>query len=121
MRKELFELFLRNCDLRGSVVLKTEGTTLKHLEAVALTRVTINVHRHDCQRKLSCILHLKTLPDGKQRLSGAQTCERQALLLILTNNDSLIRARSSRMSCSQTAFKHCSYHHDIPLELTEER
>lgn len=69
------KFFLRNGDLRGSVALYAEGTTLQHLKAKPLTLVTIYVHGHDSQRKLSCILHLKTLSNGKQRLTGAQTCQ----------------------------------------------
>lgn len=62
---------IRYGDLRGGVLLKAEGRTLQHLEAKPLTLVTINVHGNDGQRKLSCVLHLETLSDGKKGLAAA--------------------------------------------------
>lgn len=51
--------------------------TLQHLKAKSLTLISIYIHRHDGQRKLSGILHLKALSDGKKRLIAAQTCKTQ--------------------------------------------
>lgn len=51
---------------------QTEGATLQHLESKSLTRVSIYIHGHNSQRKLSCILHLETLSNGEEWLIGAQ-------------------------------------------------
>lgn len=59
-------------------MVEAERTTLQDLEAKSLTLISVYIHRHDSQRKLSCVLHLKTLSDGKKRLVGAQTYGRQA-------------------------------------------
>lgn len=57
---------------------QAEGATLQHLKTKALTLVSVDVHGHDCQRKLSRVLHLKTLSNGEQRLVGAEACEGQS-------------------------------------------
>lgn len=57
---------------------QTKGATLQHLKSKSLTSVSIYVHGHDGQRKLSCILHLETLSNGEEWLIGAQACEEQA-------------------------------------------
>lgn len=75
--KHVINFHLRDGDLRGGVVVEAEGATLQHLKAKSLTLISINIHRHDCQRKLSGILHLETLPDSEERFVGAQTCEWQ--------------------------------------------
>lgn len=62
---------LRDGDLRGTVVFQTKGATLQHLKPKTLTLISIYVHGHDRQRKLSHILHLEALSNGKQRLIGA--------------------------------------------------
>lgn len=67
------KIHLRDGDLRGAVVVQAERAALQHLKAEALTLVSIYVHRHDCQRQLSCIFHLETFSDCKKRLVGAQT------------------------------------------------
>lgn len=54
-------------------MVEAEGTTLQHLKTKTLTLVTIYIHRHDRQWKLSSILHFKTLSDGKQGFIGAKT------------------------------------------------
>lgn len=54
-------------------MIEAEGATLQHLKAKPLTLISIYIHRHDCQRKLSCILHLETLSDGEKWLVGTQT------------------------------------------------
>lgn len=64
---------LRNGDLRGGVVLEAEGVTLQHLEAKALTLVSIYTHRCDSNGQLARILHLEALVDGEEGLVGAQT------------------------------------------------
>lgn len=57
---------------------QTEGATLQHLKSKSLTRVSIYIHGHNSQRKLSCILHLETLSNGKEWLIGAQACGRSS-------------------------------------------
>lgn len=57
---------------------QTKGATLQHLKSKSLTSVSVYVHGHDGQRKLSCILHLETLSYGEEWLIGAQACEEQA-------------------------------------------
>lgn len=46
-----------------------EGPALQHLKPEALASIAVNVHGHDGERKLTCVLHFKTLLDGKQRLA----------------------------------------------------
>lgn len=60
---------VRDGDLGGRVVVDTEGPALQHLEAEALAFIAVNVHGHDGERKLACVLHFKTLLDGEQRLA----------------------------------------------------
>lgn len=70
-------------------MVQAEGSTLQHLKAKALTLVSVNIHRHDCEGKLSCILHPEALSDGEKRLVGAQTCERprrKVLLFVLSSS-----------------------------------
>lgn len=112
-------MFLRNCDLRGGVVLKAKGMTLKHLEAIPLAGVTINIHGHDCQRKLSGVLHLKTLPDCKERLSGAQACGRKKTPLICPF---IAESKPNVEEFPAMRRADCfSHRHDTPSEWTEER
>lgn len=63
-------------------MVEVEGAALQHLKAKPLTFVSIYIHGHDRQRKLSSVLHLETLSDGKQRLVGAQAWERQAVTFV---------------------------------------
>lgn len=42
---------------------------MQHLEAEALAFISVNVHGHDGERKLACVLHFKTLLDGEERFA----------------------------------------------------
>lgn len=79
--KPIQQVYLRDGDLRGSVVVETEGATLQNFKAKALTLISVYIHWHDCQRELPSILNLETLSDGEERLVGAQACNWQAPML----------------------------------------
>lgn len=102
--------YLRYSDLRGGVLLKAEGTALQHLEAKPLTLIAINIHGHDSQRKLSCVLHLETLSDSKERFAAAQTWWEDVIMsLTLTF-----------CHFPHKEFTLNSHHRDNPSESTEE-
>ena len=117
----MLKLHLRDGDLCRGVVVEAEGATLQHLEAKALTLVSIDIHEHDRQGKLSCILHLETLSDGEQRLVGAQTWEWHMAELRHLWHSIQIKDNITWQLLLYVRCKQWSHHRDTPLGLTEER